>query len=128
MKRSVVNKQIKPIMMMMSEIVDGQPKVVEVQEIVDLPDEYIIQKYIIITHDGCIDKVLFDAKHPNCDPKTKEFCMPTYLRGVPVNYNSVALLEDSMKYYQFPLCYFQPTEVTFKKSEGEIIGRIRRSS
>jgi hypothetical protein len=48
------------------------------------------------------------GRHPNCDPKTKDFCMPEFLKEQQFNSESMDLIINMIKLFNFKSSYETP--------------------
>jgi len=86
----------------------------EFKEITFVKDEYIIKNVKIFytkVEDGIkVGKVFIDAKHPNSDPRTNEFCVATEiknLKSIDINV-LIPLLEQMFTTYNLDNPYYSP--------------------
>jgi len=74
--------------------------------ITKLDDKCIIKKYKVISDMNYINKVILAIGiHPNAHPVTKEFCLPSYIKELPLNQESIDLLEKTMELYNLDNCF-----------------------
>lgn len=77
-------------------------------KITGLESKYIIKKYTVKIVNGKIDSVYLDSVHPNCDPNTKQFCIPNILRQQKFNKKTQPILENIIITFNLDDCYFKP--------------------
>lgn len=92
----------------------------EIYSITHIKNEYIIKTYKVFEVDGKVNRIYLESKHPNCDPKTNEFCLPEELKN-----QKLKKVKKSIEYFltTFNLddCYFVPWEdFKYKSKEGEM--------
>jgi len=78
--------------------------------ITEIASKYVINEYMIEVDNNCINKVIIDAKHPNSDPRTNEFCLPKSLKGRKLNKLTLLLIESMLSSFHLDDCYFSPLE------------------
>jgi len=72
-----------------------------------VPDEYMIKEYVIEVHDTKVAGVkITKGKHPNCHPKTKEYCIPRRFVGCPASRVLQDMLEFELSIYYLAHSYF----------------------
>ena len=73
-------------------------------------DKYVIKKIVVfINRDNKIEKLfILDGIHPNCNPKTKEFCIPNSIKQIQFDKNSLEIIENTIKIFNFDSAFFQP--------------------
>lgn len=73
-------------------------------------DKYIIEKIVIFTNkSNKIEKVfIMDGIHPNCDPKSRELCIPDSIKEMKFNENTIEIIENTIKIFNFDSAFFQP--------------------
>jgi hypothetical protein len=75
-------------------------------------DKYFIKRVIIlINENNIISKIMIldgDGIHPNCDPETKEFCLPDSIKCMELNDNTLEIIENTIKIFNFDSAFFQP--------------------
>jgi hypothetical protein len=76
-------------------------------EIVSLSSRCVIRQYKVVVEDKKIKKVLLTTKHPNCHPKTKEFCLPKSIIGKEYNKDTRKNIEVILKQYNLDDCYYK---------------------
>jgi len=90
----------------------------EIYKILDLDKKFVIREYVIKTVDGKIDMVNIGNPHPNCNPKTGEFCIPHSLRKHEINEKTKILIEIMLCCFNLDDCYFTPwNEIKYTKQE-----------
>jgi len=89
-------------------IIDRAGDDVGLWKITKLAPDYIIKGYEITIENGKLIKVTFDAKHPNRDPDTSEYCIPEVLKRTVAGVEIIPQLELCMRTYQLENCYFLP--------------------
>jgi hypothetical protein len=77
------------------------------REIVGLNSKCVIRKYKVVVDDNKIQKVLLNTKHPNCHPKTKEFCLPKSIIGKEFNRGNRKIIETILRQYNLDDCYYK---------------------
>ena len=83
----------------------------EVFRITRIKSKYVITEYRIeVTNNGFINKLTINAKHPNSDPVTNEFCLPEWLKGVELNKLLLHTIEGMLSSFHLDSCYFSPLE------------------
>jgi len=75
-------------------------------EITD-PD-YIINGFQVYTEKNKIQKIKLNCYHPNCNPKSKEFCIPDCVKNLELNKESIHLITNMLKLFNFDSSYYQP--------------------
>ena len=98
-KKETINKILVPEKMIYNR---------KVYKITGLESKYIIKKYTVKTVNGKIDSVYLDSLHPNCDPDTKQFCIPNILRQQKFNKKIQPILENIIITFNLDDCYFKP--------------------
>jgi hypothetical protein len=72
--------------------------------------KFIIEKFFVITNE--YDKIenvgIINGLHPNCDLKTKLFCIPEYLKEYELNENSIKIILNMLEIFNFDSSFFQP--------------------
>ena len=60
-------------------------------KIFTIKEKYIIKEYrIILDNKNKLDKVfLINSKHPNCNPRTNEFCIPNGIKNNPIHFKEI---------------------------------------
>lgn len=71
-------------------------------------EKYIITNYKVYLQEGCIRKIIINAKHPNAHPDTKEFCLDDRIKKVKYNENLKKFIEMVMCNFYLDDCYFKP--------------------
>lgn len=75
-------------------------------------DKYIIKRIVIVTNENNkISRIMIldgDGIHPNCDPESKEFCLPDSIKGMEFNDNTLEVIENTIKIFNFDSAFFQP--------------------
>ena len=89
-------------------IIDRAGSKVGLWKITKLSPDYIIKGYEITLDEGKLVKVTFDAKHPNRDPDTGEYCIPQVLQDTADGLDIIPHLELCLRTYQLENCYFLP--------------------
>jgi len=77
----------------------------------DIEPELFLKGYKIIkTEKGLIDKIFIRGKHPNADPRTREFCIPFAFRHMSILDGKKVenLIENKLSCYNLDDCYFIP--------------------
>lgn len=76
--------------------------------------EYYIDKFTVyLNENNHIEKLIIDTgKHPNCNPKNKEFCLPDLVKNINFieynNFKPMDLIISMLELYNFNSSYFQP--------------------
>jgi len=75
-----------------------------------LNSNYIINEFTIYTNEmKKIEKIIINkGNHPNCDPKTKEFCFPDFIKDNVVNDETIQIIENMFKIFNFDSAFYQP--------------------
>ncbi len=79
-----------------------------VYDITSVDRDYIIREFDIIVEDMKIKRVILKDKHPNCNPETNEFCLPTEFEGMNLNPSVIPLIEGLLKIYNLENCFYSP--------------------
>jgi len=81
-----------------------------VKTITDVHPKFIVNEYIIEYGEGnLLSRVLLvDAHHPNCNPKTKEFCLPDNLKCKESDPSLIPIIESLIRTFNFESSYYQP--------------------
>lgn len=77
------------------------------RKIISINPKCVIRKYKIVTEDDNISKVIFNTRHPNCHPITKEFCLPKSIIGKPLNRGTRKKIELILRQYNLDDCYYK---------------------
>lgn len=92
--------------------------------ITSVDEEFIIKQYKAEMVRGKIKKILIlDGNHPNVNPKTRQYCLPSVLKGIEYSQESLKKIEKSLKVfnllncYMVPYGYFQDDKGHFKRFE-----------
>jgi len=73
--------------------------------------EFYIKNFIVYTKNNKIDKIIISkGKHPNCDPKTKIFCIPLFLNTLELDNSSLDIIINMFKIFNFDSAFFQSWE------------------
>jgi len=78
--------------------------------ITEINSKYVINEYVIEVDNDRVSKVIINAKHPNSDPRTNEFCLPKSLKGRKLNKLTLLLIESMLSSFHLDDCYFSPLE------------------
>jgi hypothetical protein len=90
----------------------------QIYQITDLHEKFIIKKYKIKTVDNFIDTVSLYNPHPNANPRTGEFCIPSNMRKLKLNKTVKAMIGIMLCNFNLDDCYFTPwNEIEYKKIE-----------
>jgi len=74
-----------------------------------IDQKYIIKSFEIHTVNNKVDKLIItNGKHPNCNPETFEFCIPHFFKTLDLNSDTIQLIKNMLKIFNFQNCYFQP--------------------
>ena len=88
----------------------------EVYEIIDINRKFTIKGYVIKTVDGKVDMVILNNPHPNANPRTGEFCIPSYLRSYTLNEKTLQFIESMLRCFNLDNCYFTPwSEIEYRR-------------
>jgi len=99
----------------------------EIHEILNLDSKFIIGGYKVKTVDGKIDMITLSCPHPNANPRTGEFCIPSNLRKLDLNSNTIKMIENMLCCFNLDDCYFTPwDEIEYRKQE--VIGAWQKQS
>ena len=96
-------------------------QIIHIDRITD--NSLIIRGYVVFSEKMRLKKVVLDGRHPNSNPKTKEFCIPSSLRDRTINSDLILHLERAIKTYNFDDCYFSPWSAIKKR---RVYGENRR--
>jgi len=97
----------------------------EIYEILNISPKFIINGYKVKTVNGKIDIVTLPCPHPNANPRTGEFCIPSNLRDLDLNKNTIKMIESMLSCFNLDDCYFTPwDEIEYRKQE--VIGAWQR--
>ena len=81
----------------------------EKKNIVKLNRKFIINGYKLhFTDSEKLKKVVLSSPHPNCNPRTGEFCLSFNLQGRKIDHHILPTLEVLLKTFNLDDCYFQP--------------------
>lgn len=69
---------------------------------------YIINGFHIYTKKNKIQNIKLNCSHPNCNPKTKEFCIPDFIKDLEVTKESIQIIINMLKLFNFDNSYYQP--------------------
>jgi hypothetical protein len=69
---------------------------------------YIIKGFEVYTKSNKIEKIKLNEKHPNCNPDTKEFCIPSFVKGMNFNDDSIQIITNMLKIFNFQSSYYNP--------------------
>jgi len=79
------------------------------KQITEISERCVITRYKVDILDNKIKKVfLKDAKHPNADPRTGEFCLPLHLKDMKYSDESLDKIEKTMETFNLLSCYEIP--------------------
>lgn len=92
----------------------------EVYEITSVDSKFVLRGFKIHLEDnGTLKRVTLSDYHPNCDPYSKEFCIPPSLIHEKLENKTMLLIMNYLKTFNFDSCYYMPW-VSFKyKKKGE---------
>ena len=74
-------------------------------------NKYIIKEFEVYTNEKTkkIEKLtITKGKHPNCDQKTKDFCIPDFLKEKEFNSESLDFIINMLKIFNFKSSYIRP--------------------
>jgi hypothetical protein len=74
-------------------------------------NKYIIEEFEIYSNDvtNQIEKIIITkGEHPNCDPTTKIFCIPTCLKGDVLEDSTIEKIVNMIKIFNFESSYERP--------------------
>lgn len=92
----------------------------EYYRIEEIPQKYIIREYIIKTINNKLDMIILKTPHPNCNPRTNEFCIPCLYRNMEYNQLTKGFINILLSCYNFDNCYFTIwNELKICTNEGE---------
>ena len=72
---------------------------------------YIVEEFIVHIDNKTkkIEKIrITKGRHPNCDPKTKDFCIPEFLKEKEFNSESLDIIINVIKLFYFDSSYEKP--------------------
>ena len=71
--------------------------------------EFVIKIYdIFLDRNNCVRKLSLLSKHPNCDPKTKLFCLPNFVKENEFNEAVKCMIYYCLSTFNLENCYFMP--------------------
>lgn len=71
--------------------------------------KFIIEKFEIFTKDKKIDTIVItEGKHPNCNPEDGVFCIPDYLKRLTLNHETLKIIIEMFKIFNFESAYYLP--------------------
>ena len=79
----------------------------KIHDITFVDPALIIKGYKIGIEDSKIRSLILSNRHPNCNPNTKEFCLPPNVIGANVD-DVKDLLSYLLTVYNMESCYFSP--------------------
>lgn len=98
----------------------------QIHEIIDIDPKFVISGFVIKTVNDKIDQVLLKNPHPNANPKTGDFCIPSSLREHELSKNTIKMIENMLCCFNLDDCYFTPwDEIKYQKQE--VIGAWKRN-
>lgn len=73
-------------------------------------DKFIINKFcVFINEDNKIENIgIMEGLHPNCDLKSKLFCIPEFLKEFELNEKSLKIIINMFEIFNFDSSFFQP--------------------
>ena len=69
---------------------------------------FIMKGFKVITMNDKIFEVYIRGKHPNANPRTREFCLPPVTYKLPINKDSENLIYNKLMCYNLDDCYYIP--------------------
>ena len=81
-------------------------------EITIIDNRFIIRDYdIYTTKDNKIEKIVITkGLHPNCSKKSGSFCIPDFLKTFELNKDTIKIINEMFKIYNFESAYYLPWE------------------
>ena len=70
--------------------------------------DYVINGFQVYTEENKIQKIKLNCSHPNCNPNTKEFCIPDCVKNLEINEESLKTIISMLKLFNFDNSYYQP--------------------
>jgi len=80
----------------------------ELKRITYVFPELIINGYSIYINRNKLYKLCLENIHPNCDQKTKIFCLPDCILGKELNKEIFKIIDDILCTYNLDSCYYIP--------------------
>jgi len=74
--------------------------------ILDLPEDHIINGYLIITNHQKIKKIILNGYHPNCDPDNHIYCLSDKYLNVEPTDSVLNIIENNLRTFYFDECYY----------------------
>lgn len=97
----------------------------ELYNITELSEKFEIKNYIVKTVNGKIDMVILNNPHPNANPRTGEFCIPSSLRKHELTENTKDMILSMLSCFNLDDCYFTPwDEIQYERQE--VLGTWKR--
>ena len=95
----------------------------QLYKITKISKKYVIREYMITEINGRFDSLFVTTPHPNVNPKTNMFCIPSFIDDSFIDENFKKLLESLMSTFNVDNCYFTPIgDIEYRKLEpGGII-------
>lgn len=78
--------------------------------IIDLSDNFVIERIRIFTYNNRIQNVIIDSPHPNADIVDRSFCLPKNIIGQKISNSSFKIIEEILKIYNLKNPYFFPND------------------
>jgi len=80
-----------------------------VKKLLKVDDKFKIRGYkLYLTENDELTKLVIDTPHPNCNPKTGEFCISLNIKGREVNNLTIPVIESLLKTFNLDDCFYQP--------------------
>jgi hypothetical protein len=80
----------------------------EIYNIIEIPDKYIIYKYLVILNkERQLIKIKLFNDHPNSDYENI-YCLTDYIKNQYWDNNIKDFIERSLMFYNLDSCYFNP--------------------
>jgi hypothetical protein len=90
----------------------------ELYSITKLAEKFEIKNYIVKTVNEKIDMVIINNPHPNANPRTGEFCIPSSLRKHKLSDKTNSMIVSMLSCFNLDDCYFTPwDEIQYERQE-----------
>jgi len=88
-----------------------------VYEITYLHPQFIIHGFMVMTEQDLVRHITLFGYHPNRDPATSLYCLPTYKKGVKFDQKYYEMLLTNIKTYYLDDCFYTPpkNQIEYKK-------------
>jgi hypothetical protein len=74
----------------------------------NVESKFIIKGFKVKVINDKIFQIFIRGRHPNANPKTREFCLPNILRKLPLNEESLKFIHNQLGCFNLDDCYFMP--------------------